>query len=83
MVTICENVQNYCRLTVRKLENEAGISIGFGREMLTENLQTRRVAQKFVPRLLTMEQKEKRLTTCQELKNRPADDEFHMKHYRG
>lgn len=83
VVTICENVRNYCRLTVRKLENEAGISIGFGREMLTENLQTRRVAQKFVPRLLTMEQKEKRLTTYQELKNRPADDEFHMKHYRG
>lgn len=83
VVTICDNVRNYSRLTVRELKNETGISIGFGREMLTENLQTRRVARKFVPRLLTMGQKEKRLTTCQKLKNRPADDEFHTKHYRG
>ncbi|KAL4100983.1 hypothetical protein QTP88_021004 [Uroleucon formosanum] len=70
---IKEKVRNERRLTVRELANEAGISIGSCHEILTENLQMKRVAAKFVPRLLTLEQKENRLTICQDLKNRCAD----------
>ncbi|KAL4131595.1 hypothetical protein QTP88_008888 [Uroleucon formosanum] len=73
---ICEKVRNDRRLTVRELADEAGISIGSCHEILTENLQMRRVAAKFVPRLLTLEQKENRLTICQDLKNRSIDPNF-------
>ncbi|KAL4126147.1 hypothetical protein QTP88_010376 [Uroleucon formosanum] len=68
-----EKVRNDRRLTFRELANEAGISIGSCHEILTENLQMKRVAAKFVPRLLTLEQKENRLTICQDFKNRCAD----------
>lgn len=76
VANIYEKVRNDRRLTVRELANEAGISIGSCHEILTENLQMRRVAAKFVPRLLTLEQKENRLTICQDLKNRSADINF-------
>jgi len=80
VANIYEKVRNDHRLTVRELANEAGISIGSCHEILTESLQMRRVAAKFVPRLLTLEQKENRLTICQDLKNRSIDPNFIKKH---
>ncbi|XP_027849961.2 protein GVQW3-like [Aphis gossypii] len=56
VANIYEKVRNDRRLTVRELANEAGISIGSCHEILTEKLQMRRVAAKFVPRMLTSEQ---------------------------
>ncbi|KAE9524215.1 hypothetical protein AGLY_015254 [Aphis glycines] len=73
VANIYEKLRNDRRLTVRELANEAGISIGSCHEILTEKLQMRRVAAKFVPRLLISEQNENRLTICQDLKNRSAD----------
>ena len=55
------------RLTVREDADEVGISIGSCRQIFTENLQMRRVSAKFVPRLLTDDQKEKRVEISQEL----------------
>ncbi|VVC45005.1 Hypothetical protein CINCED_3A014263 [Cinara cedri] len=55
VANIYEKVRNDRRLSDHELANEAGILIGSCHEILTENLQIRRVAAKFVPRLLTSE----------------------------
>jgi hypothetical protein len=46
------------RLTFREVTDEVCISIGYCYQMFTEQLQLRRVSAKFVPRLLTYDQKE-------------------------
>ncbi|CAK9805507.1 Protein GVQW3 [Anthophora plagiata] len=63
------------RLTVRELSEEVGISIGSCHEILTEKLNMHRVAAKFVPRLMTEEQKEHRVNVCQELLGKADNDE--------
>lgn len=55
------------RLTVRELSDDLGISIGSCHMILTEDLGMRRVAAKFVPRLLTADQKEARLAAATDL----------------
>ena len=55
------------RLTVREVANEVGISIGSCHQIFTEKLQMRRVCAKFVPRLLSDDQKENRVEISQEL----------------
>ena len=55
------------RLTVREVADEVGISIGSCHQIFTEELQMRRVSAKFVPRLLTNDQKENRVEISQEL----------------
>ncbi|CAN7982509.1 unnamed protein product [Ixodes pacificus] len=42
--------------------------------MLTEDLQMRRVSAKFVPRLLTVEQKDDRVSICTDLRERVQND---------
>jgi hypothetical protein len=49
------------RITVREIATELGVSIGSVHSILTENLHMRRVSTKFVPKRLTMEQKQCRL----------------------
>jgi len=55
------------RLTVREVADEAGISIGSCHQIFTQKRQMRRVSAKFVPRLLTDDQKENRVEISQEL----------------
>ena len=55
------------RLTVREVADEVGISRGSCHQILTEKLQMRLVSAKFVPHLLTDDQKENRVEICQEL----------------
>lgn len=62
------------RLTVRELAEECGISIGSCHNILTEKLKMHRVAAKFVPRLLTDDQKAHRVQVCQELLDRSNND---------
>jgi len=57
---------NRC-LTVREVADEVGISIGSCHETFTEKLQMRCVSAKFVPRLLTDDQKENHVEISQEL----------------
>jgi hypothetical protein len=59
------------RLTVREFADEVGISIGSCHQIFTEKLQLRRVSEKFVPRLLADDQKEKRVEISQELPHPP------------
>ena len=55
------------RVTVRELAEEVGISIGPVHSILTDDLATRRVSAKFVPKLLTMEQKQLRVEVPQDM----------------
>lgn len=56
-------------------------SVGSCHQILTKNLQMKRVAAKFVPQLLTLKQKENRLTVFQNLKIRSAVPNFLKKHH--
>ena len=55
------------RLTVQEVADEVGISIGSCHQILTEKLQMHHVSAKFVPRLLTDDQKENHVDISQEL----------------
>ena len=51
-----EVIRSNCRLTVREVAEEVSITVCH--EILTENLGMHRIAAKFVPRLLTEDQKQ-------------------------
>jgi histone-lysine N-methyltransferase SETMAR len=63
------------RLTVREVSEEVGICKSSCHTILTEKVKMHRVAAKFVPRLLTEEQKQNRVTVSQELLDRSNTDE--------
>ena len=67
------------RLTVREAAEEVGICNSSCHLILTGKLKKRRVAAKFVPRLLTYAQKENRVTVSQELFDRSNVDENFLK----
>jgi hypothetical protein len=57
-----------------ELADTAGISYGVCQEIVTENLNMRRIAAKFVPRLLTNDQKQRRVNVCLELREKANED---------
>jgi hypothetical protein len=61
-------------LTVREALEEVSISKTVCHEILTENLGMHRIAAKFVPRLLTDDQKQNRVDVSKELLDRANDD---------
>jgi len=67
------------RLTIREVSEEVGICKSSCHTILTEKLKMHRVAAKFVPRLLTEEQKQNRVTVSQELLNRSNTDKNFLK----
>ena len=67
------------RLTVREVSEEVGICKSSCHTILTEKLKMHRVAAKFVPRLLTEELKQNRVTVSQELLDRSNTDENFLK----
>jgi hypothetical protein len=50
------------------------ISYGVCQEILTENVNMCRIAAKFVPRLLTNDQKQRRINVCPELREKANED---------
>jgi len=56
------------RRTIHNLCAEVGIGYGSCQRILTEQLNMHRTAAKFVPRVLTQDQKDSRVAICQELK---------------
>jgi len=60
---VCENF----RLTVRSIAEQVNIDRETVRKILTEDLDMRRVCAKMVPKKLTEDQKQRRVTICQEL----------------
>ena len=62
------------RMTIREVAEDVGIAFGTCQKILTEDLQMRRVSAKFVPRLLTAEQKDDRVSICADLRERAQND---------
>ena len=62
------------RLTIREVAEEVRIAFGTCQKILTEDLRMRRVTAKFVPRLLTAEQKDERVSICTDLRDRAQND---------
>ena len=62
------------RRTIHNLCAEVGIGYGSCQRILTEQLNMHRIAAKFVPRVLTHDQKDSRVAICQELKETVIND---------
>ena len=62
------------RCTIDKVSMLVGIIHGTCHKILTEDLKMRRVASKFVPRFLSVDQKQQRLDVCLDLKENAAND---------
>lgn len=72
-------VRSNRRLTIREMAEECNISFGSCQAILTQKLNMHRVAAKFVPRLLTDEQKQHRVQVCEELLEMAHGDENFLK----
>jgi len=66
------------RRTIKDIAAIVNVACGTMQTILTCDLNMYRVAAKFVPRLLTPEQKEHRVEICQELHQRAPDDPSFM-----
>ena len=66
--------RNNRRLTVREVADDCGISVGSCDAILTDDMHIKRVCVKFVPRLLTDVQCEKRQTIVRDLFERSCED---------
>jgi len=62
------------RRTIHDICAEVGIGYGSCQRILTEQLNMYRIAAKFVPRVLTQDQKDSRVAICQELKETVKND---------
>jgi hypothetical protein len=62
------------RRTIHELADTVVISYGVCQEILTENLNMRRIAAKFVPRLSTNDKKQRRVNVCLELREKANKD---------
>jgi len=66
---VCENHQ----LTVKSIAEQVNINRETVRKILTEDLDMRKACTKVVPKELTEEQKQRRVTICQDLLERQDD----------
>jgi len=62
------------RRTIDELESLTGVSCSSCQRILTEELHMKRVAAKFVPRLLSEDQRANRLDVCCEMKDKLKTD---------
>ena len=63
-------------LTIREVAEDVGIAFGTCQKILTEDLQMRRVSAKFVPHLLTVEQKDDHMSICTDREQAQNDTNF-------
>ena len=66
--SVCQIIREDLRHTIDEVSMLVGISHGTCHKILTEDLKMRRVASKFVPRPLSVDQKQQRLDVCLDLK---------------
>jgi len=71
---VSEIIRSNRRLTIREIFDILNISYGSVRNILTTDLNMRRVRTKFVPRVLTVEQKQDHLSISLELRDRAASE---------
>jgi hypothetical protein len=62
------------RRTIHDVCDIVGLSYGTVQRILADNLNMRRISAKFVPRLLSDDQKAHRVSVCRELKQQDRDD---------
>jgi transposase len=74
-----EIVRSNSRLTVQEIAKECNISVGSCHDSLATKLEMHRVVSKFVPRLLTQDQRDSRVAICQDLLDRASEDENFLK----
>ncbi|XP_033610182.1 uncharacterized protein LOC111871520 isoform X2 [Cryptotermes secundus] len=67
-------IMNDRRITIREVADDVGISIGSCHEIFSNVLGMKRVAAKFVPKLLNFEQKQRRMEVAQESLKEVNDD---------
>ena len=72
---IRELIRQDRRRTIHDIAEEVEIGYGTYQRVLTEELSMHRVAAKFVPRILTVDQKQQRVNVCTELRQLASDDE--------
>jgi len=72
--TVSEMIRSNRRLTIREISEDLNIFYGSVQNILTTDLNKRRVSAKFVPRVLTVEQKQQLLSISLELRDRAASD---------
>lgn len=72
---IQELIRQDRRLTIRDIAEEVKVGYGTCQQVLTEELGMHRVAAKFVPRILTADQKQQRVNVCTELRQLASNDE--------
>ena len=63
-----------CQLTVRMIAEELSINKDTIWSIITENLEMCKVCAKMVPKLLSEDQKQQRVTVCQDIIERLEDD---------
>ena len=62
------------RITIREVAEDGGISVGSCHAIFSDILDLKRVAAKFVPKLLNFDHKTRRMTIAQEMLNDVNDD---------
>jgi hypothetical protein len=67
--------EDHCQ-TIHELEDTVGISYGVCQDILTENLNMRCTATKFVPQLLTNDQKQWHVNVCLALREKANEDQL-------
>jgi hypothetical protein len=72
---IWELIHEDCCRTIHELADSIGISYGVCQEILTENLNMRHIATKFVPQLLTNDQKQWHVNVYLELQEKANKDQ--------
>ena len=83
-LSTCQNVENLekfrnainadRRRTIDEISEITGLSWSSCQRMLTEDLNMKSVAAKFVPRLLTEDKKKNRLNVCYDLREQVGND---------
>ena len=69
MARVREIIRADRHLTVTEVAEEVRIAFGTCQKIVTEDLRMRRVTVKFVPHLLTAEQKDDRMSICTDLRD--------------
>ena len=71
---VCEFILEDRKQTIHDVCNRVGLSYGSFQRILADELNMRRIAAKFVPRLLNNDQREHRVQVCTELQKAVRHD---------
>ncbi|UYV61188.1 hypothetical protein LAZ67_1003762 [Cordylochernes scorpioides] len=81
---IKELIKSNRRISIKDLSSETGLSVGLCHQIVTKDLDMIRTSSKFVPRILTEEQKEVRMDVCKNMveMTRTEPEWMQKNHYR-